>query len=704
KGVEDFGYRVFTVASPVGKIELISGKDSFEKGEKVCATLRIEKPLPQDVKVAVALADSPYGRIWARKELLLKSGQDNLSIDLEVIPFPTIAGYLTAELQNGERVLAKVGATLFFPEHSLPLFPTISWDSLSEILTPMVAGQIVDDLGWRAGLTHPTADAGNAIAAAIFNQRFVPYMTRIMLSPYKDKPTWTKGAWFFQSGEKTAKDMAALGGDESIYNPAAREIGKACFLQKMKNLPKLGPAIYTLGDENSFSYNIGYSPSEEKEFKIFLKNRYGKIELLNREWGTFFASFDEVKHQPEKETKIEGRFAAWFDHGSFVEKEYADTHQLLSKWIKEGDPRALVGAEGSMPGDLERTIDGLEFWGPYSERVMDEVLRSLGGDRTRTLWWGGYVGSHGGRSIYPMPLWRPLLSGTVNGNAWYSMGIGSEGNLAIDLSYSKYFEELKPRLMRLQNGLAQLLITSSMARQGVAIRWCHMSSRAPLLDNRFASPLDSAGCIQDFCYKKGISFDYITSKGINAGKLDGVKILFLCGASVIEDSEAKALRSFVKGGGILVADLNPGLLNGFGRPVTDKSQLADLFAGDVFAKKAKPELKAVSVSATLRGKMLRLDAAKTFTSVETPVFQVKELGGGAACLLNFLMSSARSTASAETPFDSFLGGLFSAAGVTPEVAVEGLNDDRIIVRLRTAPGGIVLGLLADVKDVGKQFT
>ncbi len=700
-GVEDFGYRVVKVASPVGSFTLSPAKESFEKGEKVGAKIILEKPLPKDAKIAVSLADSPYKRVWAKREIVLKGGQSEAAVELDVPPLPTIAGYLQAEISSDDKILAKATALLFFPERSIGLFPTIGWDSISEILSPMVASRIVEDLGWRQGLSHPSPGAGNARAAAVFDQRFVPYMTRIMLSAYPDKPNWTKGAWFFPIQEKK-QEIEALAGDESIYNPAAQAIGKACFMQRLDKLPPLGPAIYSLGDENFFSYDIGYSPSEEKEYRRFLEKRYGKIEILNRERGTNFPSFSEVQHQTEKEMKEAGRYAAWFDHGAFVEKEYADTHHLLSKWIKEADPHALVGAEGSVPGDLEVTIDGLEFWGPYSDPVMDEVLRSIGGDRVRTLWWGGYVGSHGGRSGYPIPLWGPLLAGTVNGSSWFSTGVSAEGLLAADLSYPSFVEELKPRLMRLQNGLAQLLIATPMKKDGVGIRWCHMSSRAPLLDQRFVSPLDSAGCIKDFCYHNGIAFDFVTPSGIKAGALKDLKIFFLCGASVIDDGEAEALRSFVKDGGILVADINPGILNGFGRPV-EKAQLADILPTEPLSKKVKPELKPFAVSGKIRDVELKLAADKAFTSAESPVFQLKQSGSGIACLLNFAMSSARGTASPETPFDKFLGGLLAAAGVNIHIAVEGLNNDRLMVRLREAPDGVVLGLMTDVKDVGKEF-
>jgi hypothetical protein len=698
KGVEDFGYCVINVLSPVGKIELIPIKNSFEKDEDVEVTLKLERPLDMDAKAIAILSDSPYGRLWAKKEFSLKAGDTELRMKLDKVYVPSIAGNLAVEIISEKASLVKTSATIFFPERKFPIFPTISWDCIRGYLSPMLAKSF-EGLGWQMALSVQLADARTA---TIFGQQFVPYISRICLSPYENKPNRTR-KWFF-STEDEQKEINALGGDDSIYNPAALKIGKKSFTNKMKGLPELGPAIYSLGDENFFSYDIGYSPSEELEFKKFLKDKYGKVDSLNLEWGSSYPSFDEVEHQKEKEMRESLKFAAWFDHCAFTEKEYADTHRLLSKWIKEIDPRALVGAEGSVPGDLEKTIEGLEFWGPYSDPIMDEVLRSIGGNRIRTLWWGGYTGSHGGRSIYPLPLWRPLLAGIINGSSWFASGVMSEGNISVDFSYPEYFEKLKPRLMKLQNGIAQVLITTPMAKDGVAIRWCHMSSRATLLDERFASPIDSANCIQDFCYRNGINFDYITPSGIRSGKLKEIKILFLCGASVIEDEEADALREFVEDGGILIADLNPGLLNGYGRALTDKTQLSDLFPVEVFSKKVKPELLAISANGSIRGTSLRLDSAKAFSSLEIPTMCIKEYGDGVSCLLNFLLTSAKSTASSETPFETFMMKLFGSAGVIPGAKVESLNPERVMLKIRNAKDGAVIGLLADTKDVGKKFT
>ena len=106
------------------------------------------------------------------------------------------------------------------------------------------------------------------------------------------------------------------------------------------------------------------------------------------------------------------RQSLWYDETAeetgfqrqFMEKAYSDLHHFLADEIRKVHPGAKVGAEGSRPAEMEQTIDTLEFWGPYSRLVEDEVLRCLGRDKFRTLWWGGYVGSHGGRGKYPMPL------------------------------------------------------------------------------------------------------------------------------------------------------------------------------------------------------------------------------------------------------------------------------------------------------------
>lgn len=701
--VDNFGYVPFTVASPAGQMTVRADRETWERGEPVTGRVSVEAPLARQTLVRLALVDSPYSRVWQRRDIPLGAGRTTVPFELAMSPFPTIAGRLTAELVSGTTVIHKAEQALFFPARGLEVYPTVVWSAVrGEYLAPMYARQAVGEMGWRAGLAH--ASPGCARVPALFDQRYVPYMTRVMLGASKDKPGWTilDGCLWGLDKQRVKTETAALEGDQSFYNPKVRELVKESVTEQTRDLAPFGPAVYTLGDENHFSYDIGHSPSDDLAFRRFVQERYGDIATLNREWGTSYASFDEVKHYTQSEAKEAQKYAAWFDQGAFAEKQYADVHHALAAWIKDVDPHARVGAEGSVPGDLERTIDTLDFWGPYEDPIMDEVLRCIGGDRLRTSWWGGFVGMHGGRNEYPLALWGQLLKGTVNGNAMFSASVSSLGLISADFSLPAYVETLRPHLDALRHGVAQLLITTPLEHHGIGLLWSHLSKRAALLDERCFPPEDAAAAVQSFCYRHGLNFDYVPSSALPKGGLKRCRIVFLCGASVLSDAECAAIREFVGSGGIVVADLNPGLLNGYGRATTIP-RLADLFPGNAFREKRKPVLRPVSFDTAVRGQPLRLSTGPVSTSRDVEPCQVREIGQGLAVLLNVNLTSACDSATDGTSGDALLLNLLALAGIKPSIKASGVNLSRLVVRVRKAGETHVLGLLADPRDVGKRI-
>jgi hypothetical protein len=697
----DFGSAVFNIAPPLGKISLKTASvESFKNGSPVKAQLEIEKALEADGKVLITLHDSPYGRIWSRTEMKLPAGSKKLEFSLQDYYIPTLAGFLRCAVYRDKQELQHCEKVLFFPKSGLEVYPVMAWDSVpGEYLSKFYAKQIVENLGWRAGLTHPSAEGKNVRNAAILDQRFVPYMTRIGLHENKKAKGWTEQySWFFlpKKDQKRAKEIK----DQSFYNPEIRELWKRGIEHKLINLPKYGPAIYNLGDENNFSYNIGFTPSDEKEFKVFLKERYKSIENLNREWQSTFKSFADVDHPALKDAKAAKRFSAWLDHRAFMEKQYADIHHFLTSEIKKIDPTAIVGAEGSVPGNLEKTIEKMDFWGPYSNLVMDEVLRSLGPDKVRMLWWGGYVGSHGGRGKYPWPLWKDLLSGTVNGNAWYAGSVaGSESAIGSDMSYAGFFKLLLPHLRALREGQAQLLINTPLKKDKIAVFWSHASESVRLLDSRFVSPLDSMSTFIKFCHASGLNFDFINETRMKRGSLSDYKILFMFGASAVSETEAAAIKSFVKKGGIAIADINPGLLNQYARPMPANS-LSQLFGNVVFSNAVEPGRGEVKVAAELLGQKINLHAAKGLRDQRAELFQVKKYGKGSAVLLNFTLGTTQNTVKSGTSLKSFLLSLLSAGGIAPAVSISGIEQDKSMLRIRHGSGFEVIGLMAGKKDIG----
>jgi hypothetical protein len=696
--ISSFGVFRCNVISPLGTMQVTTNKNSYERGENVAGKVLLEHGLNQNSTLQLRLEDLPYRKIWQEKTIKLSRGANAVNFNFPDVNMPTIAGTIVAQIWQDGKPLAKVEQTAYFPNRQRKIFPNILWDSVPAYLTPIYAKQIVDNLGGSAGLTHPAGDGSVARRMGLMNQQFVVYASRIGLSAGPQGQTYNNN-WLSMTKDEIDQ---ATAGDGSIYNPAVRAFWKKNIARRIKGVPQTGPLVYSLGDENNFSYDAGYSPADIVEFKNFLRQRYGTIEKLNQERGTHFANFDAVPDYSPKELRDQQLFAAWYDHRSFMEKEYADVHHFLAQIIKQIDPHAQVGAEGSVPGNLEETLHGMDFWGPYSDAVMNELLRSIGGDKLRTLWWG-YGATTVGTDGFPYQLWRPLLQGIVNGSAFYSSALESSGLLSVDISYAKYFQKLMPQLNSLQNGQAQTLIKTPLRNDGIAILWSHASYSASFMDDRFFKPTDSADAFMKFCYRKGLNFDFVTSKMAENGALKPYKVLFLFGASALSEGEGKAINDFTARGGVVIADINPGILNGYLRPLP-KSTFAELFNAPQLNWQPKLQLRPVNIKARVREKYFSFAASQAFQAPETPLFSSRKIGKGLAVLLNFNLGTAQNTASPPQSFETFLLQLLSLGNVKPAITVSGLSPDQLVVRVRQNANGQVIGILANQENVGKTMT
>lgn len=686
------GFGVFKIERPFagGKIELKSDKLSYEAGEKVTVTVSLEKPLEQDAEILVKLRDLPEKNLWKKQVVKLPKGAQTATATFSDTHIPTIAGWIEAEVNSGGRLLARNSTVAYFPRRDIELFPTILWESIPPDLSEMYAQQLDQSVPDAAALSHPGANGERGLRAALFNQRFIPYMTRIGLKA-GEKGETLSDHWLGLTKEEAG---TLTGGDGSIFNPAVRDAWKKSIEKRIVGLPEIGPLVYTLGDENHFSYEAGFSPSDTAAFHDFLKTRYTTIEALNKEWGTSYKNFEEITRSTPDEMLKKGEFSLLYAHRRFMETQYAETHNFLARAIKAIDPRALVGAEGSVPGDIELTTKELDFWGPYGNTIDDEVLRAVAPDKLRTIWWG-----YGGEYL-AYPLWGPLLKGTVNGNAWYTSDIEApSGLMSVDFSLAEYYKnERKPFVDALNHGVGPALITTPLKKHGIAILWSHASYSASFMDEKFPNPRDSAGVLLSFLYRIGLNFDFVTSSMVEKGVLKNYKTLWLPGATALSEKESEAILEFANSGGVVVADIKPGVLNAsLGK--RDNSPLAPLFGLETLKGASPLRMKAVEVDADLRGKRISFKAAKSHQASGVPVFSAKEYGKGLGILLNFNLSSAANTA--EGGLDAFLASLFQLAGIAPEVTIEGLTSDQLVVRLRESADGQILGVLAGREDIGK---
>ena len=556
--------------SPVGSLSL-AAPETLRPGEALVAEATWQTP-DERVKAAVfETVESPSWRVMTRVRMDVPAGATNLVCRIPDAKVETKAGYARVTLVGADgRPLDVAESLVLVLRRIRDDFVQMSWDSVLSMPAFSGARVIVDRLGFRYALTGGAPDGHNAVEMAIMNQSLVDYTTRVGYVPAENGSSkW--GHWGWVPKEKSDP----IKGDLCFYRPEVQQVWRDMVRERVQNLTKSSPAIYSLGDECYVDLKAGFGEYDDRFFRDFLKAKYGKIENLNRDWRTNCADFASVPHLKLDEAKSLGNLAAWGDHRAYMNKMYADTFNLCRDEIRKVDPGAPVGAEGSVSGDLEQTIEQLEFWGPYSDGVDDEALRSFGGDRIRTLWWGGYVGSHGGRGRFPMPLMTALAKGTVNGSAWFAINVGcSEGMLYSDLKIADDVAAYLDWHDRFRDGLAQLLIRNPLRDDGTLLYWSHPSKEASVASEEFLSPRDGLATLIGLCNRNGRSFEFVSSRTL--GRLEKAKALFLCGATALSDAECAAIRAFAKRGGTVVADVEPAVLNqNLAR--REKPALADLW-------------------------------------------------------------------------------------------------------------------------------
>ncbi|MBQ6914158.1 MAG: beta-galactosidase [Kiritimatiellae bacterium] len=561
--------------SPVGGVT-VDAPEVVKPGEAFSVKAEWKSPSAAVSSACVETLDSPKLRVMTRQTVAVPPGATSLSAEIADARIGTKAGYVRVTLLDAAGKPLEIAEKLqFFPRRELPDYMQMGWDTVMSMHPFAGAPVLVDRIGFEFGLTHPSSGGGNLRSMAVMNQSAVPYLTRIGIGAAENGSS-KQNQWFFLDKAATER-MKGIKGDLCFYRPEVKQLWADGIRHRMQNLPKYAPGFYNLGDENGLSVTAGFGEYDDKYFREFLKAKYGTIERLNRDWRTNCADFASVPHLKPEDAKRVGNLAAWGDHRAYIEKMYADIHAFCRDEIRKLDPGAPVGAEGSMPGDLELTFDKLEFWGPYSNLVEDEVLRSLGGDRIRMLWWGGYPASHGGRGKVPFPLslMKDLATGTVMGNAWFDVRAGNNhGFFYSDLKVADDVAAYLPWHDRFKDGLAQLLIRNPLKDEGILLYWSHACRTASLASEKCLSPTDGLTTLIKSFYRTGRSFEFVSARTL--GRLEKAKVVFLCGATALSDAEVAALRAFAERGGRIVADVEPAIMNE-NLAWRDKSALAGIW-------------------------------------------------------------------------------------------------------------------------------
>jgi hypothetical protein len=394
-------------------------------------------------------------------------------------------------------------------------------------------------------------------------------------------------------------DRTAFMRDPSLSDPAWLAKIRARLAATVRAYAPYRPLYYSLADEPGIAdlaavWDFDLSPDSLAGFREWLKDQYGSVAALNRQWGADFTGWQQVEPRLTSDAmhRPDANFSAWADFKAWMDVAFARAIRSGTDAVHAADPGALAAIEGGqIPGwggydysQLADAVDVLELY-DYGDNV--EVARSFAPQTIilTTSFRGGPQEAH--------RVWRELLRGTRGLVLWDEKNefVRTDGSLGVrGQDAAPYFGEIT-------SGLGALLIGSTRHTDPIAVLYSPASMRTLwMLDqkprgaawsdgNASAEYEDNAIRAATRHYLRtlehvGLQPRFVSSDQIEHGELEraGYRVLVLPHSLALSVGAAAAIRRFVETGGTVVADSEPGQFDEHSR-VQKTPLLSDLFGG-----------------------------------------------------------------------------------------------------------------------------
>jgi hypothetical protein len=336
---------------------------------------------------------------------------------------------------------------------------------------------------------------------------------------------------------------------------------------------------YFVGDEGSLtSYgdavDFDWNPHTLAQFRVWLKQQYGTLDALNREWRTSFTDFNSVVPSTTAEARKTRNFAPWADHRTIMEITFARAYQTARDAAIDGDPDAHIAVSGTQATNAYNGAD----WSRL-DRVIDDFLSYDGGnqwDMHRSFakpnamigFWTGY-GSHG--LAVQNAIWTAAIHNVLHPNIFWMYSF-----LNPDLTYSASARDMGKAFSSLRSeGAGKLLMEATRQQDGIALYYSMPSIHAASILGYHQRSSDDDDEVADrarlsFAANRdgwvktikdlGLQFDFVSSEDVATKGIanDKYKVVILPLAFALSNEEVQRLEEFVARGGVVIADAAPG--------------------------------------------------------------------------------------------------------------------------------------------------
>jgi len=712
-----WGSAALRVTSPRNIAAITLARESFSRRGPIEGTVRLQQP-GADLTLQLAWRDN-YGRLVAQQTLSAT----------EEVPFRlrgetlSIIQTLSAELRSGDRVLDR--KQVRFPVHDLYAprddVQFIMWTGFgNDYVSPVMAREWAR-WGIDTQYTHFSEWAPWG------NLWHLPYATRFV-----DKKT----DWY---QAKRTREKGNLVRDPCLTDPKYRQSVDELLTGVAQRTAPYSTRDFTLGDENHFvagNWDLCFSPTCNADFREFAKRDYGgDLAALNREYGTNYQSWEEVKPATLEEVRETGRYAAWVDHRRHMESVWAGIHDFSRSVIRRTVPEARVGYEGSdvyvgsfRANDYWKLDRAMDLNNVYYRDFNFSAVRDFAAPGTLLGggWFGGYYGNRNEQHMRWFP-WMLLFKGS--NSFWVWMGYGSAGSvMAFDCSMYPFFRAACEEIGEMKAGIGKLLMHAQRGHDGIALLYSPSSVHMATLTKGFPKMQDTLNGAARLLHDLALECRILSYAELEQGKLtrDEFSALLLAGNQALSRREAQAILDFAQAGGTVIADLRPGVANQHGTAY-ERSPLDALFGVKQNPREFQPVLGAPTIKpsgsvsfagalpeATADGSLATDGGRAAGTVDEAPAVIVNQYGKGRGILLNFSLAPYAVAAASKSKEDfagwqetattrEFVSKLLTLAGVKPRAWVEPTLPRCDVARFRHGKLEYV-GVIQALPRPGDQYT
>lgn len=209
--------------------------------------------------------------------------------------------------------------------------------------------------------------------------------------------------WMMDKYPELKNQTTGFSGGFSRHVPVGQQFLQRYITELLTPL-KGHPALQSICLSNESMCSENPNTFAVQDWHTWLRTRHGDIAILNRRWGTQYASFDDVPLcDPTEKAVRETPCAQWVDYVRFNQEFFAQWHAMLAAAVHAVDPKLPVHAKVMQPSllndndkfhgadaDLFASFgeingnDSMNFYEPSGRFAQSWLINAMGNDLQRS--------------------------------------------------------------------------------------------------------------------------------------------------------------------------------------------------------------------------------------------------------------------------------------------------------------------------------